>query len=83
MPTQQTVNPIFVTNQLNEQGRQKRQHIAEAFNTLYNHLEEWCQNGREFNIVKQHLEDAGLYAVKSMASIPSNQQTPGQHERVA
>ncbi len=81
MPTQ-TVNPIFATHQLNEQGRQKRQYIAEAFNDLYNHLEEWCQNGREFSIVKTHLEDAALYAVKSMANIPSNQQT-GQHEKVA
>ncbi len=82
MPTQ-TVNPIFATTQLNEQGRQKRQQIAEAFQQLYNHLEEWCQNGREFNIVKTNLEDAALYAVKSMANIPSNQQSPGQHERVA
>lgn len=72
------MNKEFAVHMLNEQGKEKAQRIAKAFDDLLNTLagesieSSLCPPGREFAIVKTKLEEACFFAKKSMATIEAN-----------
>lgn len=70
---------LFRVHILNQTGIEKAQHLANAFDDLYDRLETLVGatgvNSREFSIVKTKLEEASFFAKKAMASQPENQKT--------
>jgi hypothetical protein len=64
----------FQVHRLNENGMEKAQKIAQAFDTLLDELHTHCHDGREFALVKTKLEEACFFAKKSMANHPANHQ---------
>lgn len=73
-----TNSPLFRVHILNEQGIEKAQKLANAFDDLFDHLERLVGagvNSREFSLVKTKLEEASFFAKKAMASQPENQKT--------
>lgn len=78
------MNQLFGYKTLNEEGVGKSNEISIAFDELLTKLELLCgytdiaglrvmANGREFSIVKTKLEEASMYAKKSMSLALSNQ----------
>jgi hypothetical protein len=67
------VSSLFQFHRLNEHGIHEAQTIAEAFDTLLNHLRILCPEGREFSIVQTKLEEASFFAKKAMANDRANQ----------
>jgi len=67
------IDPLFQYRQLNEAGVQKGIDIAQAFTDCLDKLRLLCPEGREFALVKTHLETASFWAKKSMANDRTNQ----------
>lgn len=67
-------NPEFAVHMLNEAGKANAHDLRDAFDDLLNRLEQLCNPGREFSIVKTKLEEACFFAKKSLAVKPENQQ---------
>lgn len=68
------VSSLFEVHRLNEEGLQKAELIAQAFDTLLNGLATVCNaEDREFSIVRTKLEEAAFFAKKSMAKQSENQ----------
>jgi hypothetical protein len=61
---------------LNDEGKKRAAHMAEAFSALLAEVELWAQggDGRSLAIAKTKLEEACFFAKRAMASAPSNQQ---------
>ena len=69
------MDSLFQVHMLNEQGKEKAQEIANAFDQLLFRLSKVApSSGREYALVRTKLEEAAFYAKKSMASVPENQQ---------
>ncbi len=67
-------NPEFATHVLNASGRAKAKMIQAIFDDALNGLKAICTPGREFSLVKTHLETASFFAKKSMATNLNNQE---------
>ncbi len=68
------MDELFKFHQLNEEGKQKAQEIADTFQELLDNLKTLCyEPSREFSIVKTKLEEACFFAKKSMAVRTENQ----------
>lgn len=73
------VDPLFQVHLLNEQGIARAQSLAICFNDLLTDVKVIIEpsgvepQGREYSLVRTHLELAGYYAKKSMANVPANQ----------
>jgi len=69
------MDPLFQVHRLNEAGLRKAEDLAHAFDLLLTTLYQICPgNTREFSIVKTKLEEACLFAKKSIANLVDNQQ---------
>jgi len=66
------MDPLFEVHKLNNDGMQKANNLAAAFNDLLTKLNTMCPQGREFSIVKTKLEEACFFAKKSLATQPEN-----------
>lgn len=64
---QGNVDKLFDARKLNVEETVAAEKIRVAFNTLLVKLNSLCPQGREFSLVRTHLEIAGMYAVKSVA----------------
>ena len=80
-----TIDPLFQTPWLNEQGNRKALEIGEAFEHVYTRVNEIVgpDNTREFALVKTHLEEAAMYCVKAMGQLSQNQQPQSGQQRKA
>ena len=72
------MNDLFAVHMLNETGKQKAKYIANHFNELLLYLEDEVgttgSRTREFALCRTQLEQACIYAKKSMAMQKSNQE---------
>ena len=62
------MNKEFEGHMMNEAGKEYAKMIAGAFDMLLESIKMICPEGRELSIVKTKLEEACLYAKKSIAS---------------
>jgi hypothetical protein len=67
------IDQLFEVHRLNEEGMQRAEAIATAFNECLKILKGICPDGREFSIVKTKLEEAAFFAKKAMARVAENQ----------
>ncbi len=68
-----TINPLFSTTKLNEDGVAKATYIRESFNALLSALEDTLPgNSRELSIVRTKLEEASFYAIKALRNYEGN-----------
>ena len=67
------VDPLFEVHPLNEIGFERAGTIADRFTQLLNEIRPLVPEGREWNIVKNKLEEASFYAKKGMSSLSTNQ----------
>lgn len=67
-----TINPLFSTTKLNEDGVAKATCIREGFNALLILLEDNLPVSREFSIVRTKLEEASFYAIKALRNYEGN-----------
>lgn len=69
-----TMSPLFDTHRLNELGIGLVGQVRRTFDSALADLTRYCPtNSREFSIVKTKLEEACMFAVKSIAVAPENQ----------
>lgn len=67
------MDPTFAYHRLNDRGQHFCEHITLEFTELLRSLEVICPAGREFSLVKTKLEEACMFAKKSVALQPENQ----------
>jgi len=67
----------FAVHRLNDNGMDKAQAVAEAFDACLTELEKYMVDPRCAAIVRTKLEEASFFAKKSMAMAPENQQQGG------
>lgn len=70
-------NAEFATHILNPIGMEKARDIAHIFDDTLEKLSHLCISGREWALVKTHMETACFFAKKSMATNLNNQQGAG------
>jgi hypothetical protein len=69
------MDSLFQVHMLNEQGKEKAQEIANAFDQLLYRLNKVVpSSGTHYLYMREKLEVAAFYAKKSMANRPENQQ---------
>ncbi len=67
------MNKEFEVHMLNDDGKDKAQIIAQAFNDCLERLAQVCPSGREMALVRTNMEIACFFAKKAMASLVENQ----------
>lgn len=68
------MNDTFKMHLLNAQGKLRARQIGARFESLLESLEAECPAGREMSLVKTKLEEACMFAKKSIAILPENQE---------
>ena len=66
------IDPLFGYTLLNASGSQKATDIARYFTALLEELEVMCPKGRELSIVRTKLEEAAMFAKKSLVHFEGN-----------
>jgi hypothetical protein len=66
------IDPLFNFVTLNDVGKNKAHDIAVRFTTLLDELETICPKGRELSIVRTKLEEAAMFAKKSLVHFEGN-----------
>lgn len=71
-----SIRPEFQTHTLNEEGKARAQHLAEAFSSLMDLVEVQGTggDGRALALAKTKLEEACFFAKRAMATKAANQE---------
>jgi hypothetical protein len=68
-----TIDLLFKSPRLNNNGIKRTEEIAAAFTECFRVLKTICPEGREFSIAKTKLQESSFFAKKSIANVKENQ----------